>query len=159
MRGCLLLDIRMPGGPSGLELHQALKRQGESLPVIFLTGHGDIPMSVKAMKNGAIDFLTKPIDRDTLLKAVGSALKRERDNHEAVSRQREILDRAKSLTPSEGEVFCRVVAGHPNKQIAADLGCSERTVKAHVTSIFNKLGANSRTEAVAIAMRNDLLPT
>lgn len=130
LRGCLLLDVRMPGGPTGLELHQGLVRQGETLPVVFLTGHGDIPMSVQAVKNGAFDFLTKPVKGGDLLKSVAAALEHEEGAWQAGVSLRELMRREVSLTPAEREVFRRVVAGQPNKMIAADLGCAERTVKA-----------------------------
>ena len=151
MRGCLLLDVRMPGGPTGLELHQALVRQGETLPVIFLTGHGDIPMSVQAVKNGAFDFLTKPVRRDDLLKAVASALEAEKSAWEAGMRLRELKRREAALTPTEREVFRRVVAGQPNKMIAAELGCAERTVKAHRAQVMHKMAAASLPELVGMA--------
>lgn len=151
LRGCLLLDVRMPGGPTGLELHQALVRQGETLPVIFLTGHGDIPMSVQAVKNGAFDFLTKPVRRDDLLKAVGAALENETNAWQGKVRCRELAQRHASLTPTEREVFRRVVAGQPNKMIAADLGCAERTVKAHRSQVMSKMAASSLPELVGMA--------
>ena len=151
MRGCLLLDVRMPGGPNGLELHQALVRQGETLPVIFLTGHGDIPMSVQAVKSGAFDFLTKPVRREDLLKAVAAALEAEQTAWQAGKRRRELARREAKLTPTEREVFRRVVAGQPNKMIAAELGCAERTVKAHRSQVMHKMGAASLPELVGMA--------
>jgi FixJ family two-component response regulator len=151
MRGCLLLDVRMPGGPTGLELHQALVRQGETLPVIFLTGHGDIPMSVQAVKNGAFDFLTKPVRRDDLLKTVTSALEAGEAAWQAGGRRRDLLRREASLTPTEREVFRRVVAGQPNKMIAAELGSAERTVKAHRAQVMHKMAASSLPELVGMA--------
>jgi len=151
MRGCLLLDVRMPGGPTGLELHQALVRQGETLPTVFLTGHGDIPMSVQAVKNGAFDFLTKPVLREDLLKTVAAALEAEETAWQAAAQQRELLLREASLTPTEREVFLRVVAGQPNKMIAADLGCAERTVKAHRAQVMHKMAAASLPELVGMA--------
>jgi FixJ family two-component response regulator len=151
MRGCLLLDVRMPGGPTGLELHQALVRQGETLPVIFLTGHGDIPMSVQAVKSGAFDFLTKPVSGDDLLKAVASALSKEEMARLAGGRRRELLRRETTLTPTEREVFRRVVAGQPNKMIAVELGCAERTVKAHRSQVMHKMAAGSLPELVGMA--------
>jgi two-component system, LuxR family, response regulator FixJ len=150
-RGCLLLDVRMPGGPTGLELHKALVRQGETLPVIFLTGHGDIPMSVQAVKNGAFNFLTKPVRRDDLLTTVAAALQAEEQCWQAAARRRESLRRATTLTPTEREIFQRVVAGMPNKMIAADLGCAERTVKAHRAQVMRKMDASSLPELVGIA--------
>jgi two-component system, LuxR family, response regulator FixJ len=151
LRGCLLLDVRMPGGPTGLELHQGLVRQGETLPVVFLTGHGDIPMSVQAVKNGAFDFLTKPVKREDLLKAVSAALESEEQAWRAGTRLRALRRRQASLTPTEREVFRRVVAGQPNKMIAADLGCAERTVKAHRSQVMLKMAAASLPELVGIA--------
>ena len=151
LRGCLLLDVRMPGGPTGLELHQALLRQGETLPVIFLTGHGDIPMSVRAVKNGAFDFLTKPVKREDLLTAVDAALEVEEKSWRAGARCRELARRHATLTPTEREVLRRVVAGLPNKMIAADLGSSERTVKAHRSRVMHKMAAASLPELVGMA--------
>lgn len=151
LRGCLLLDVRMPGGPTGLELHQALVRQGGALPVIFLTGHGDIPMSVQAVKNGAFDFLTKPVRRDDLLKTVAAALESEESAWLAGGRRRNLFLREASLTPAEREVFRRVVVGQPNKMIAAELGCAERTVKAHRSQVMHKMAASSLPELVGMA--------
>jgi FixJ family two-component response regulator len=151
LRGCLLLDVRMPGGPSGLELQKSLVRQGESLPVIFLTGHGDIPMSVQAIKAGASDFLTKPIQRDTLLAAVATALAKEAELWNAREFRRELTRREARLTPSERRVFLRVVEGQPNKQIAAEVGCAERTVKAHRSQVMTKMGAASLADLVRMA--------
>lgn len=151
MRGCLLLDVRMPGGPTGIELHQALKRQGETLPVVFLTGHGDIPMSVQAVKNGAFDFLTKPVRSEDLLRTVAAALDAEAASWQAGEQQRDLARREATLTPTEREVFRRVVAGEPNKMIAAELGCAERTVKAHRAQVMQKMAASSLPELVAFA--------
>jgi FixJ family two-component response regulator len=153
MRGCLLLDVRMPGGPTGLELHQALVRQGETLPVVFLTGHGDIPMSVQAVKNGAFDFLTKPVRREDLLKTVAAALKTDDALSQAGAIRRELLRKEASLTPMERKVFQLVIAGDPNKMIAAHLGCSERTVKAHRSQVMKKMGASSLPELVNMAAK------
>jgi FixJ family two-component response regulator len=151
LRGCLLLDIRMPGGPSGLDLQKALIRQGETLPVIFLTGHGDIAMGVQAMKDGAFDFLTKPVQRDALLNAVRAALAHDEASMKASGRQRELSGKASRLTRAETEVFRRVVEGLPNKQIAAELGCSERTVKAHRSQVMTKMGASSLVDLVHLS--------
>ena len=153
LRGCLLLDVRMPGGPNGLELHQALVRQGETLPVVFLTGHGDIPMSVQAVKNGAFDFLTKPVRRDDLLKTVDAALEADKVLWQAGTLRRELLRREADLTPVERKVLHLVIAGDPNKMIAAELGCSERTVKAHRAQVMKKMGASSLPELVNFAAR------
>lgn len=148
LRGCLVLDVRMPGGPSGLELQKALARQGEALPVIFLTGHGDIPMSVQAIKDGAFDFLTKPVERKTLLEAVGSAMASAEAAEGEHLRKRELAGRVSKLTPAESNVFKHVVQGQANKQIAAELGCSERTVKAHRAQVMTKMGATSLADLV-----------
>lgn len=151
LRGVVLLDVRMPGGPGGLELQQALVRQGETLPVIFLTGHGDIPMSVRAIKAGAFDFLTKPVRGEELLATVELALAKEAAAWEAEGRRRALRQRMAALTPTEREVFCRVVGGQPNKQIAAEIGCSERTVKAHRSQVMAKMGASSLADLVQLA--------
>jgi FixJ family two-component response regulator len=153
LRGCLLLDVRMPGGPTGLELQLALVRQGETLPVIFLTGHGDIPMSVQAVKNGAFNFLTKPVRREDLLKTVAAALSAEEELWRAGELRRELLRREASLTPSEKKVFRLVIEGDPNKSIAAELGCAERTVKAHRAQVMHKMGASSLPELVSMAAK------
>lgn len=151
LRGCLVLDVRMPGGPGGLELQQALVRQGETLPLIFLTGHGDIPMSVQAMKAGAFDFLTKPVEGERFLRTVRAALDEEARRWTAGRRRRELAARRDRLTPAESEVFTRVVDGLPNKAIAAELGCSERTVKAHRSQVMTKMGAASLADLVQAA--------
>jgi FixJ family two-component response regulator len=151
LHGCLVLDIRLPGGPNGLELQKALSRQGETLPVIFLTGHANLPMGIQAMKDGAFDFLTKPIKQEDLLRAVDAALAREAAAAAARTRQRELAERAGQLSATEREVFRRVVAGQPNKQIAVDLDCSERTVKAHRAQVMSKMGATSLAELVQLA--------
>lgn len=151
LRGCLILDVRMPGGPSGLELQKALNEQGETLPVIFLTGHGDIPMSVQAIKNGAFDFLTKPVGKEALLNAVSAAFAREEASLRETTRQRELDYRASRLTNAERAVFSRVVEGKPNKMIAAELNCSERTVKAHRAQVMSKMGATSLPDLVQVS--------
>jgi len=148
LRGCMILDLRMPGGPSGLELHQSLLRKNESLPVIFLTGHGDIPLSVQAIKSGAFDFLTKPTPRTVLIATVRAAMDKESAIWSEGQKRRDLLIRYKSLTRSEHEIFLRVVAGLPNKVISMEVGCSERTVKAHRSSVMRKMGATSVAELV-----------
>ena len=151
LRGCLLLDVRIPGGPSGLELHRGLRDQDEMLPVIFITGHGDIPMSVQAIKAGAFDFLPKPVQRETLLETVAAALAQDEARWNAAERRAELERRFASLTHCENEVFQRVVSGQPNKQISAEVGCSERTVKAHRSRVMQKMGAASLAELVHMA--------
>lgn len=149
-RGCVLADLRMPG-QSGLDLQSALARSGNPLPVIFLTGHGDIPTSVQAMRAGAEDFLTKPPRTEPLLAAVKRALARDIQAHETLSRQRELLRRFEMLTPREREVLTGVLAGKLNKEIAAELGAAESTIKAHRAGIMEKLQANSPAELGRIA--------
>lgn len=150
--GCALLDVRMPG-PTGLDLQSALAEQHPELPVVFVTGHGDIPMSVQAMKAGAVDFLTKPVNRDTLLTAVNAALARGAAQRDAGRRSRRHRDCFRTLTPREREVFALVTVGKLNKQIAGELGVSERTVKAHRANVMEKFGVASLAELVHIAAR------
>ena len=155
--GCLVLDVRMPGF-SGLDLQKRMAKAGVDLPIIFLTGHGDIPMSVRAMKAGAVEFLTKPVREQDLLDAVQQAL--ERDS--AVRNQRTKLDdlreRFDSLTPKERDVMGKVVAGLLNKQIAAELGMSETTVKIHRHQVMEKMKAASLAELVRTADRLQVYP-
>ncbi len=148
--GCIVLDVHMPG-PSGLELQGALARLEVALPIIFLSGQGDIPMSVQAMKAGAVDFLTKPAKPDALLGAVRAALARDTEMRLTRARARAFRERYASLTPREREVFAGIIAGKLNKQIAADLGTAERTVKAHRARVMEKMQAASVAELVHAA--------
>lgn len=148
--GCLVLDVRMPGS-SGLELQAALEKRPEPLPIIFLTGHGDIPTSVRAMRSGAVDFLTKPVKRQDLLGAVQAALARDAERRAARTQRATLRARFESLTPREREVFTHVVAGLLNKQIAAELGCALRTVKLHRGRVMQKMHAGSLAELVRVA--------
>ena len=150
--GCVLLDLRMPG-PSGLDLQTALARRGSLLPVIFLTGHGDIPTSVRAMKAGATDFLTKPVKREALLEAVRSALDRDEGRRAEEDELRSLRRRFEALSAREREVLEHVVAGRLNKQISARIGVSERTVKAHRARCMAKMGAESVADLVRAADR------
>jgi len=145
--GCVLLDVNMPG-PSGLDLQEALSRRGDDRPVIFLTGHGDIRQSVRAMRHGAVDFLEKPVQRKELLAAIEQALRKQSADGEDAARRRDAANRYARLTAREREVLAHVVAGKLNKQIAADLGVVERTVKAHRAQIMEKLGVDSVAELV-----------
>jgi FixJ family two-component response regulator len=150
--GCLILDVRMPG-LSGLDLQQELLAAHAQLPIIFITGHGDIPMSVKAMKHGAVDFLPKPIKDTVLLKAVEQALARA--DHDLAEREEleNIQRRLESLTPREREVLALVVKGLLNKQIAFQLGTVEKTVKVHRARVMAKMEVQSLAELVRIAER------
>lgn len=150
--GCVLLDLRLPG-PSGLELQAALQRQGVALPVVFLTGHADVPSTVRAMKGGAVDFLTKPVERETLFEALQRAL--ERDARERAMRDETGRLRARflGLTPREREILVRIADGKLNKQIAGELGIAERTVKLHRAHAMEKLGAGSAAELGRLAER------
>jgi len=148
--GCILLDVRLPG-PSGLELQEALARDGASLPIIFLSAHGSIPTTVRAIKAGAVDFLTKPVKRETLLGAIQAALAFATQDG-AVREQHEKWRACyEALTERERQVFERVVSGKMNKEIAGDLGAAERTVKAHRAQVMQKMHATSLAELVHIA--------
>jgi FixJ family two-component response regulator len=148
--GCVVLDVQMPG-PSGLDLQAAFGEQGVALPIIFLTGHGDIAMSVRVMKAGAVDFLTKPVQRQALLDAVQNALARDAECRTARERDGAARARFETLTPRERAVFALVAAGKANKQIAAQLGISERTVKAHRAQVVEKMQVASLAELVHVA--------
>jgi FixJ family two-component response regulator len=148
--GCVVLDVQMPG-PSGLDLQTAFEARDDALPIIFLTGHGDIPMSVRAMKAGAVDFLTKPVERMALLNAVHNALARDAENRMARDRMSVWRSRFATLTARERAVFTLVVVGKLNKQIATELGASERTVKAHRAQVMEKMQVASLAELVHVA--------
>jgi FixJ family two-component response regulator len=148
--GCILLDIRLPG-PTGLELQDALRQRAIQLPIIFLSGHGDIPTSVRAIKAGALDFLTKPIKRPDLLKAVRAAVEYDASHRAQREQVRTCKQRYATLTPRERQVFQFVVVGRLNKQIAAELGTSQRTVKAHRSQVMRKMQVQSVAELVHVA--------
>jgi len=147
---CLVLDVRLPG-KSGLDFQRELKEQQIGLPVIFLTGHGDIPMSVRAMKAGAVEFLTKPFREQDLLDAVQAALERDRANRTDERLLAELRRRLASLTPRERTVLNLVVAGRRNKQIAGEIGTSEVTAKVHRTNLMRKMQASSLAGLIAMA--------
>jgi FixJ family two-component response regulator len=147
---CLVLDVRMPG-PSGLQLQQSLEKQEQPLPIVFLTGHGDIPMSVRAVQAGAVDFLTKPVKREALLRAVEAAIALDIERRQAADDRRGLQARFDSMTSREREVFTRVVAGLLNKQIAAEMSCSIRTVKIHRHRSMQKMQATSVADLVRMA--------
>lgn len=148
--GCVLLDVRMPG-PSGLDLQAGMRRHGINLPVIFLTGYADVPTSVRAMKAGAVDFLEKPVTRETLLEAIRRALDYDSEQRAAREDVRRRSTHLEVLTTREREVFDRIVAGKLNKQIADELGVSLRTVKAYRAQLMIKLGVNSAAELGRLA--------
>jgi len=148
--GCVLLDLHMPG-PSGLDLQDALAKTENPLPIIFLTGHGDIPSSVQAMRDGAEDFLTKPVKKEILFAAIERAWARDARERQRRARRRELRARYDALTPREREVRALVISGKLNKQIAADLGTVERTVKAHRAQVMEKMRVTSLAELVRVA--------
>jgi len=150
--GCLVLDVAMPE-LSGPDLQQALAARRSELPIVFLTGHGDIPTSVQAMKRGAADFLTKPVDGEMLLEAIHNALEKDRALREARDELARIERRLAALTPREREVLERVVDGRLNKQIAAELGTVEKTIKVHRASVMRKMGVRTLADLVRLAGR------
>jgi FixJ family two-component response regulator len=150
--GCLVLDVAMPA-LDGLQVQQALITKGSEIPIIFLTGRGDIPMSVQAMKRGAIDFLTKPVNDENLLKAIRVAIETDRVSRQACAEVAEIQHRLAMLTPREGEVLAHVISGHLNKQTAADLGTVEKTIKVHRARVMEKMKVQSVAELVHLAER------
>ena len=152
--GCLVLDVRMPD-MSGLEVQQHLNRAGSLLPVILVTGHGDIPMAVQAMKDGAFDFLQKPFRDQDLLDRINAALKQDAENRAAVEKHTDLRKRRESLTPREREVMALVVDGKANKVIAIDLGLSERTVEIHRANVMEKMGARSVAHLVKMNLTLD----
>ena len=148
--GCLLLDMRLPG-PSGLELQAALQKQGALLPVVFLTGHGDVSSTVRGMKAGAVDFLTKPVKRDILLDALKRALARDTQQRTSRDETGRLHARIDSLTQRERAVFDGVATGKLNKQIAQELGVAERTIKRYRGQVMEKLGAKSPADLGRVA--------
>jgi RNA polymerase sigma factor (sigma-70 family) len=155
---CLILDIRLPG-ISGLDFQRKLAEVGNFIPIIFITGHGDIPMSVRAMKGGAVEFLTKPFRDQDLLDAIHVALERDRARRQREDEIATLNDRFEWLTPREREVLPLVVSGLPNKQIAAEIGTSETTVKVHRGQLMRKMGADSLPELVRMAERIGITTT
>jgi FixJ family two-component response regulator len=152
---CLVLDVRMPE-LSGLDLQAELARVGVAIPIILITAHGNVPMSVRAMKAGAADFLEKPVDEQELLDAVNRALERDRQTRQGQAEVAGLRSRLESLTPREREVLAYVVVGRLNKQIAADLGVSEKTIKVHRARVMEKMKVSSLAELVRSAEKLDL---
>jgi len=149
---CLVLDIRMPE-MSGIELQEKLTNTGLGMPIIFITGHGNIPMSVKAMKAGAVDFIEKPFEDQNLIDAINVAIKKNMKFRTEQAEIKDLQQRVDSLTPREHEVFILVVSGMLNKQIAFDLGMSEKTVKVHRARVMQKMKAESLADLVRMAER------
>jgi FixJ family two-component response regulator len=149
--GCALLDVRMPG-MSGLELQDELNRRGVVLPVIFITGHGDVPMAVEAMQRGAFDFLQKPFGDDDLAERIRRALARDRELRAAIGEKSQIRARLARLTPRERQVLELVATGKPNKVMAAELGVSQRTVEIHRAHVMKKMGASSLAQLVRMRL-------
>jgi RNA polymerase sigma factor (sigma-70 family) len=148
--GCIVLDVRLPG-PSGLEFQRTLSHSNIHLPIIFISGHGDIPMSVRAMKSGAVEFLTKPLREQELLDAIQTGIERDYARRQEAEAVAELQERFDSLTPREREVLALVVTGRRNKQIAAQAKLSEMTVKVHRSQIMRKMRAKSLIDLVRMA--------
>ena len=155
--GCIVVDLRMPE-QSGLDLQTSLLKSQNPIPIIFLTAYGDIPTTVRAMREGAIDFLTKPVKKEILFDAVNRALARDAAAREQVAQIQELQTRYQSLTPRECEVLTHVIAGKLNKQIAFDLGTTERTIKAHRAHMMEKLRIDSLAELVRLAQALNIPP-
>lgn len=155
--GCAIIDIRM-SGMDGMQLQETLSERGILLPIIFLTGHGDIPMSVRAIKAGAIDFLTKPVTRDKLLASVCAAIQAGERMLAKVARIHQTQSLLEELTEREREVMALAVLGHPNKEIARHLGISHRTVEIHKAKVMHKTGAVNLLDLARIAQEGGLIP-
>ena len=156
--GCILLDIRMPG-MDGLEVQKALRDKGVGLPVIIMTGHGDVSLAVQAMKAGAVDFIEKPFEKAVLLSAIEHSMERLKRSAANQDRAGEAVVRLQALTPREREVLDGLAKGLPNKTIAYDLGISPRTVEIHRANVMTKLGVRSLSEALRIAFAAQDLPS
>ena len=154
---CLILDLQLPG-LSGLDLQNRMAKGGLEIPIVFLTGHGDIPASVQAMKAGAVEFLTKPLDEQKLLQAIQEAIERDRRTRQQHAEIRELRERHESLTAREQQVMQEVVAGRLNKQIGSELGISEITVKAHRGKVMRKMKADSFAALVNMAATLNVAP-
>jgi two-component system response regulator FixJ len=155
--GCLVLDVRMPG-ISGIDLQDELSKADYSMPIIFITGHGTIPMGVQAVKKGAVDFLPKPFDDDELLQAVSEAIEKDQEGREEHAEVHSIRGRLELLTPREHEILRYVITGMLNKQVAYELGISEKTVKVHRGRIMEKLDVGSVADLVRLAEKAGIKP-
>ncbi len=153
--GCLILDVRMPE-ISGPELQDKLNNQNINIPIIFISGHGDIPLAVRVMKAGAIDFLAKPFNDQTLLESINKAIRIDRQKREELFENKEILERAGHLSPRERQIMCHIVSGKLNKVISADLEISLKTVEAHRANIMKKMQVKSLPKLVATVINNNL---
>ena len=151
--GCLVLDVRMPG-MSGPDLHELLQARASTLPVVFITGHGDVPMAVSALKKGAADFIEKPFNDQDMVGLIESCMKQDRTAAAKRAESASVAQRRDSLTQREQEVLALVVAGKLNKQIADELGISIKTVEVHRSRVMQKMGANSVAELVQLSLRN-----
>ena len=155
--GCIVLDLHLPGA-NGLELQERLTAAENPLPIVFLTGQGDVPKSVRAMKAGAVDFLTKPVDAPILLDAVSRALERDAENRVVRARRLDARTRHNRLTPRERDVFAHLISGQLNKQVGFDLGISERTTKIHRRQVLEKMEADSIADLVRMAADLGIAP-
>ena len=151
MAGCIVLDIRMPG-MDGMELQKKLNEKHSILPIIFVTGHGDVPMAVDAMKEGAVDFIQKPYREEALLEKIEAALKQDLEQRKSLDEKQEIIRRIKSLTPREHEIMDRMIAGQANKVIAIELEISQRTVEIHRSRVMHKMGTHSLAPLVRMVL-------
>ena len=151
MAGCIVLDIRMPG-MDGMELQKELNRQNSILSIIFVTGHGDVPMAVEAMQLGAIDLIEKPYREQDLLEKIKAALELDAEQRESLTEKKEILRRLEELTPREKEIMDMMIEGHANKVIAIDLDISQRTVEIHRSRVMHKMGTHSLAHLVRMVL-------
>lgn len=151
MAGCIVLDIRMPG-MDGMELQKKLNEKHSILPIIFVTGHGDVPMAVDAMKEGAVDFIQKPYREEALLDKIEAALEQDLEQRKTLDEKQEIIRRVKSLTPREAEIMDRMIAGQANKVIAIELEISQRTVEIHRSRVMHKMGTHSLAHLVRMVL-------
>ncbi len=151
MAGCIVLDIRMPG-MDGMELQKELNSRNSILPIIFVTGHGDVPMAVEAMQQGAVDFIQKPYREQELLEKIKAALELDAEQRESLQEKNDILRRLEELTPREKEIMDMMIEGHANKVIAIDLDISQRTVEIHRSRVMHKMGTHSLAHLVRMVM-------